>query len=302
MSKFKIVQKIKEIYDSGENVIQFLRDAENGQVDSESIMISYDLQAGTYTKLAEENADYIDQYSDAIITIFHELSDVSSVMEVGVGEATLMNPLMTKLDPQDKLNKFGFDISWSRTRYALENSLKAENSIDLFMANLFSIPLPDNSVDVVYTSHSLEPNGGQEKIALQELYRVAKKYLVLLEPDYENASQEGKHRIEYHGYVKDLVRHAQELGYQVIESRPFEVVLNPLNPTGLTIIKKESQAAPFEKGYICPVTKLPLRQYSNCFYCETGGLIYPVIDNIPCLVDSSAVLGMQFGKFNSSIK
>jgi ubiquinone/menaquinone biosynthesis C-methylase UbiE len=33
---------------------------------------------------------------------------------------------------------------------------------DLVVADLFHIPFADNSVDVVYTSHSLEPNGGRE--------------------------------------------------------------------------------------------------------------------------------------------
>lgn len=42
-------------------------------------------------------------------------------MEVGVGEATVMIPLMQHMDPENKIHKLGFDISWSRVRYSMQN-------------------------------------------------------------------------------------------------------------------------------------------------------------------------------------
>ena len=50
----------------------------------------------------------------------------------------------------------------------------------------------------------MEPNGGREKEALLELSRIARKYLVLIEPAYEYASEKGKERMDLHGYVKNL--------------------------------------------------------------------------------------------------
>src|SRR5688500_6437781 len=96
----------------------------------------------------------------------------------------------------------GFDISWSRLKFAKEflNDFNI-NNVTLFTANLFEIPLQDDSIDVVYTSHSIEPNGGKEKEALKELYRVTRKYLVLLEPSFEFASDEARARMKQHGYV-----------------------------------------------------------------------------------------------------
>ena len=46
------------------------------------------------------------------------------------------------------------------------------------------IGLKSNSVDIIYTNHSLEPNGGREEVILKELLRVTNKYLILFEPIY----------------------------------------------------------------------------------------------------------------------
>lgn len=300
MSKLRLISRIKELYEQGGNIIDFLKTSNNGYVDVESIMISYDFQAGSYTRLAKQNHDYIDRYTDAIKDIFPVFGDFSSIMEVGVGEATLMNPLMHKIDPHNKLQKLGFDISWSRTRYARKNTEETNNTINLFMANLFEIPLPDNSVDIIYTSHSLEPNGGREKEALRELYRVAKNFVILLEPDFHNATEEGKERMTHHGYVKDLARHAKELGFEVITDHPFGVCINPLNPTGLTIIKKNGIKTGASPSYVCPLTKAALSQSGSVYFSGKSGLIYPIIDGIPCLISSAAIVGLHFSQFNET--
>jgi ubiquinone/menaquinone biosynthesis C-methylase UbiE/uncharacterized protein YbaR (Trm112 family) len=298
MSKLKLINKIKDIYKNGENMMEFLRSVTDGKNDTESIMISYDFQAGSYIKIASQNETYINQYTDAIIHELNQLIPFQSIMEVGVGEATLMSPLMKKIDPDNKLTKLGFDISWSRVRYGLQHAGTFNQQLNLFTANLFDIPLPDNSVDIVYTSHSLEPNGGNEKNALTELCRVAAKYVVLLEPDYEGGSAEAKQRMDKHGYVKDLAKHASELGYEVVTDRSFNVFINPLNPTRLTIIKKNAQhTSPIV--FCCPVTKTVLEKVSGNWYSKETGLLYPQIDGIPCLLEQQALLATHYLNFNS---
>jgi len=162
--------------------------------------------------------------------------------------------------------------------------------VNLFTANLFEIPLLDNSIDVVYTSHSLEPNGGKEEEALKELYRITSKYLILLEPSWEFASEEAKARIDKCGYVKNLHSTALKLGYKVIEHRLFDVSANPLNPTGLIIIEKNSKEIN-EPKLVCPISKTALKkQNETLFYSKESFLAYPVIDEIPCLLKENSIL------------
>ena len=75
MSNLALIQKIKEMYDSGQNVMQFLKHRSDASNDVESIMISYDLQAGSYTEFAKENQEYFDSYTDAIIETLSKLQD-----------------------------------------------------------------------------------------------------------------------------------------------------------------------------------------------------------------------------------
>jgi ubiquinone/menaquinone biosynthesis C-methylase UbiE len=95
---------------------------------------------------------------------------------------------MKKLDSEKRLRKFVFDISWSHIRYAKEYAKTIGQGIEFFTTNLFEIPFTGHSIDIVGTSHSLEPNGEQEKEALRELYQVIARYLVLWQPDYNRIS------------------------------------------------------------------------------------------------------------------
>jgi uncharacterized protein YbaR (Trm112 family) len=166
--------------------------------------------------------------------------------------------------------------------------------VTLFTSDLFEVPLADSSIDVVYTSHSIEPNGGKEKEALTELYRIAKKYVVLLEPSFELGSEEARQRMLAHGYVTTLHSTAQSLGYKIIEHRLFEISSNPLNPTGIIVIEK-NQKSDNEAKLVCPVSKSPLRNVDNhVLYSDESLLAYPIIRGIPCLLQQNAVLATHF--------
>ena len=254
------------------------------------ILISYDFQAGSYIQGFSKNQEYNDKYCKTLSKIIDKIGNVESIIEVGVGDATTLNTVIRNLEnkPSDIL---GFDISWSRLKFAKEllKDIKLD-SVKLFTANLFEIPLLDNSIDVVYTSHSIEPNGGKEEEALKELYRITNKYLILLEPSFEHANDEGKARMKKNGYVTKLHATAKKLGYKIIEHRLFEYCSNPLNPTGLIIIEKNEKSSN-NSNLVCPISSTELVNYSeSLLFSKESFLAYPVIDGIPCLLKENSIL------------
>lgn len=291
MEKFKQLAKIKEIYSKGENIIKYLKGKKaNEQNTIEDILISYDFQAGSYIKAFSDDSEFKTTYCHSLASIIDNLGNFNSIMEAGVGEATTLNSLVGQLKKQPG-NILGFDISWSRLKFAKEFLGDFHlNNISLFTANLFEIPLLDNSIDVVYTSHSIEPNGGKEKEALEELYRITSKYLILLEPSFEFGSPEAQARMKEHGYVTKLHATALELGYKVIEHRLFDHAINPLNPTGLIVIEKLSSESN-EPSLKCPITLTELTKLSDSLlFSKDSFLAYPILDGIPCLLKDNSIL------------
>ena len=186
-------------------------------------------------------------------------------------------------------------MSWSRTFYA-KNYLQRHNitNTSLCCGDLLNIPFLDDSIDVVYTSHSIEPNGGQEEQILRELYRVTRKFLILLEPDYKLSSKESKERMDLHGYCKNLDTIAHSLGYNVLKHEPFSLSYNPLNPTALTIISKQSDTPSPSEVFACPKLKTPLKKIANAMYSPESLTAYPILDDIACLKIENGIFASKY--------
>lgn len=299
----KSLTALKHLYDRGGNIIDNLKHSNKSKKNtSNMVMVSYDLQSGSYIKYVKKHSDYIEKYTKAISKVINNLPMIPvSILEAGVGEATTLANVVLKLDKLPR-KIFGFDLAWSRVRYGISYMKKRriKNSL-LFTGDLFNIPLADNSIDMVYTSHSIEPNGGREKEALTELMRVTKKYLILLEPSYEFADAKGKKRMDKNGYIKNLYSTALSLGFNVVEHRLFDVYNNPLNPTGLMVIKKNSGKIQTVKNYLqCPITKTPLNLTRDSYFSKEGLLVYPIIDKVPCFLSENAVVATHYAdNFNN---
>jgi ubiquinone/menaquinone biosynthesis C-methylase UbiE len=297
MDKISLIPRIKELYEQGTNIIEFLRSQTGANRNSlEDILISYDFQAGSYIKVAKTNPEYIQAYTSALAEILDGLGGISSIMEVGVGEATTLANLLPKIG--SKPQAFGFDLSWSRIHCGIQYLKDCSVDARLFVGDLFNIPLPDNSVDVVYSSHSIEPNGGREVEALREVYRVTKKYLVLLEPTYEFADDEGKARFTRHAYITGLKDCILQLGYDLVLYKPFPVTINKLNPTGVYIIRKreeDNSNAVDGINYNCPISKAFLKEYNDHLFSDVSLISYPKVFGIPCLLSSYGILTSKHG-------
>ena len=114
------------MYAEGGNIIQYLKSlSDSKHTEIEHILISYDFQAGIYIQYVEKNKTYINNYTDALAKVIGKFDNCNLIMEVGVGEATTFVNLLPKLASAYG-EILGFDISWSRLKYALEYAKKKQ--------------------------------------------------------------------------------------------------------------------------------------------------------------------------------
>lgn len=295
-----LIEEMHEEYRKGENVMEIARNSpllNNTNNHVTATLIAYDLQSGSYIELAKKEPDFYNRWCQQIASLLSPFIDSkSSVIEVGCGEATTLGGMLLYLK-KDPLQKLGFDISWSRINYGQKYLTEINKSAKLFVADLFTIPLASNSIDVVYTSHSIEPNGGREKDAIMELLRVSRRWVVIVEPIYELASEEGRKRMEKHGYVRDLKKVAERCGVKIIDYRLLEHIGNNLNPSGVIILEKVQKSQSGLNNTIewrCPITGAILNDHGDAFLCNDMGIVYPVLRGIPLLRPEHAVVASSF--------
>lgn len=292
--KYRLLNRISEIYSNDGNIMEFLK-KETGQQKNtiEDILISYDFQAGSYSESYLDNPTLKDNATKELYSYLNSFSDIQSILEVGVGEATTLVSLLEHFSGNEVRVK-GIDLSWSRIKAGQKmlEKKKLKKNVELATSDLFNLPLQDNSVDLLYTFHSLEPNGGKEKEALQELYRVTNKYMVLVEPSYELGSEQQKERMKKNGYVVGLYDACKKLGYDVIQYEKFNTNVNSLNEAAIIVIQKNMQKQnSFE--WCCPITKTPLQNVDGGKFSEESLLVYPVIAGVPCLLEENAIVATK---------
>ena len=297
-----LIVGMRQAYARGDNAMAYARgqlvDTAEG-LDGNLVaatLIAYDLQTGSYTEYARTNPEdkekWCAQLSAQIRTV---LPQGGTILEVGVGEATTLAGVV-KLLGKDLVSAYGFDLSWSRVDEGRQWLTDSGQNANLFVGDLFKIPLADNSIDVVYSSHSLEPNGGREEEAIAECLRVARKAVVLVEPAYELANTEARTYMENHGYVRGLRDAAERLGATVLQHRLLEHTTNPLNPSGVLILSKPQSTVSYGDNlsiWQCPLTGTPLNLNEDVFYAEEVGVAYPIFRGIPLLRPEHAIIASK---------
>jgi len=299
MDNLVLLQRIKYLYEKQNiNISEYLRSLGGRNYNTlEDILISYDFQAGSYLHYYKQNPERKhSQLSEMLKILNIKLEPCETVLEAGVGDGTSFLNIINGLNYKPK-KVFGFDLSWSRIKVAnsfIGNEDLNTESTQLFVANMFEIPLADNSIDLVYTVHAIEPNGGKEKEIISELLRVTNKYLVMVEPYYEGASPEAQQEMDKKGYIKGLEKAVNELGYSFKISVPLINDLNPLNPGQVFVIEKKQEAITNQNvGLCCPVTKTSLVKKESCYFSKESLLAYPIIENIPCLTINNAIIASK---------
>lgn len=243
--------------------------------------------------------EYYSKIADVIKQYLSEF-DTVNLLEAGVGEATTLGAVLEQL-PYEKIFRggvYGLDASFSRLKVGKQFLKKEFNmqNVQLIMGDMLNMPIVNNACDIVYTVHACEPNGGNEAKILQELLRVTSKYLILFEPAYDLATEEAKKRMQQHGYVTRLYDVIQEMKLDVVEHRLLGISRNELNPTGVTVIRKDSKEKVKDGIIADPISKIACTEYDNCFWSEETMLLYPKVDGIACMLEENAIVATKYGE------
>jgi ubiquinone/menaquinone biosynthesis C-methylase UbiE len=284
------LSEIRRLYRNGANVVDHLKRTLGEQYNTEQIVeTAYDLQAGSYVDYVSKHAAEEAEYQSQVAAYLREvLSPGDSIADVGTGEMTTLAPVAAASYAEVGA-AYAIDISLSRLfvgRKFLREQVSAElaRKIQPLAATLFRLPFASDSIDVLWTSHALEPNGGRELEAITELARVARKHLVLFEPSYERNTEQGKQRMARLGYIKNLEGviaslPGLELERVVRMPRPDE---DP-NASYAHVIRKKQVGAAVEPAPCCPLSRGRLERRGGYLYSAHSLLAYPVIEEIPVL-------------------
>lgn len=292
-------REIRALYDRGENVVSWIQNHEGTDGNSvTAILYSYDAQAGSYINdLHDPAARALKEGLGRDVGALLDNLAPDSLLEAGIGEGTSLAPVLNHMSKRPA-HVLGFDLSLSRLLFAQKHL--AENghgNVRLFTGDLDRVPLASTSVDVVLTIHAVEPNRGREEAILAELLRVARKYVVMIEPSYEIASAEARARMDRLGYVRGLPATLKSLGHaaRLVERWPHNS--NPLNQAALIVVDKAPTGAQTEPRFVSPISGCVLVERKDCWLCPEDGHAFPVIAGIPCLTVENAVLASKLDRF-----
>lgn len=302
MKKNFLLSDLKELYEQGGNIIEYLKAKNDVDYNTlELIEIAYDIQAGSYINYAKDNPHLIEAYTSEISKIIDANTNYrDSILDIGSGELTTLSNVLLRLKTETSFI-YTLDVSFSRL---FKGFLYAQEIIhkDIFdklcpiVASIDEIPLLDKSVNVTISSHALEPNGGNLKKLLEELFRVTRDKLLLFEPSYEMNSLQGKKRMDMHGYIKGIPDVVKSLGGTTIELIEIINISNKLNPTYCYIITP----APIKlympvisvtkKAYSVPGSNFTLVDHIEYLISNETGMAYPKLKGIPILKNNSSIL------------
>ena len=296
---------IKDSYQNGENINLLLNKIKDNKSEnlseSDFINLSYDIQAGSYIKNHFVNYERKNNYMKFVVNelnklhILKDFNDQDSCFnccDLGTGEATnfssFLRHLITKL-PNKKMRIYGMDISLSRLELA-KKFLSIESkktNVKFFIGDMKNIPIKNNSMDLVLTVHSIEPNRSYEKNILDEIIRISKKYITIVEPIYETSSKSQKSRMDKFNYINRLrteILNRNDIQVLLEKKIPLELCGNELNATTLFVLKKNDviNIDIGDKIFMCPIEQTNLHN-RNGYWISGNGCCYPEINNFPIL-------------------
>ena len=292
------LKELNSLYKKKINISDFLSRKTNLK-ESDIINISYDLQSGTYIKAFNKKGDEKFEkfqnllYMPIINKVNKNFPHARSILDFGAGE--LINTLYLIKRLKKIKNFFACDISFNRLylgKKFIENKLNKNKlkKLSIFCSSHRYLPFADNSIDIIITMHSLEPNRKGKNKLIRELYRVSQYGLILFEPHYEIASKKQKKRMDKLKYIKGLEKTIKSLNckYEII---PLDQNVNKLNCSSLFVLYKNnfSKKRGKNKTSYVDAQKSLLSKVDNFLYSKNNFKIYPILSEIPIFSETTNI-------------
>lgn len=197
-------------------IMQYLNQRFHGTLKRENV--SYDIYKDYYEMFSDNLLSHRLKYHDRYIygkVISHrmelikkvlqtkELLSCGNILEYGCGPGVNLI-VLNRLYGEKRLS--GFEYPAARYASALVNF--QIHSVDLdnfFLADGRDLPLRDGSFDLVFTCHVLEQLKTDLDKALNEVIRIAKKGVILMEPSNFKATLTERLYIRYNQYCENLI-------------------------------------------------------------------------------------------------
>jgi len=164
-----------------------------------------------------------------------ELDEYQFILEAGCGGG--VNVTVLKGYYPNK-TFFAFDFLLNRVRSA---AAIGEKGIKFFTSDIRRIALSDKSVDATYTALVLEQIPQDSRRALDELIRITKFKMILLEPCFEFSNYSQKQYLIYKDYIRslksDLETLERESKIRIKKMQKLSSLHNPLNSIGLFVLE-----------------------------------------------------------------
>lgn len=292
---------IQQKYKKKQNIQLFLKNQYFSQ--SEVLKLSYDAQSGSYIKyfnnLSKKKKNRI--YLPVINAINDEFKAVKSILDFGCGELTTSLYIFKNLKHRIK-NYFANDISLNRL-FLGSNELKKKitkknlSKFKFFCNSNYNLPFKNNTIDLTITIHSLEPNNNHKEKIIDELLRVSKMGVIMLEPHFEIADKNQKKRMLKFNYIRGIekILKRKKIYYKIIKKK-FHI--NNNNKSSLFVLKKNNRNIKYkvDHKYVDPIQKSDLIKKENFLYSSKLMRVFPIIDNITIFNEDSQIFLPNFKK------
>ncbi len=261
---------------------------------SEIIKLAYDVQSGSYIKFFKNlnKKKKANVYFPLIKAINNNFKNIKTILDFGCGELTTSLYIFKNL--KHKIKKYyANDISLNRLLVGYNElkkklSKKNYNKFKIFCNSGNNLPFKDNSIDLILTVHALEPNNQYKNQILNELLRVSKFGVILMEPHYEISDIKQKKRMIKFNYIRGIekILKLRKIKYQIIKK---QFHLNNLNKSSIFVLKNNSTKKKQNDNFVDPITKNNLIKKNNFLYSKKTLRAFPIINDIVLFNEDSQI-------------